>query len=244
LYNISQGDTCMDKERIFGAAISELVHEIRNSLNVVIGFSSFLQADQAIPEESRTYIKKIYQSGMITEHLLTDIDSFILDSVSGEPEEFTPLDAINTFIEGKKEFLEEKDIQFTVLACTEKKLVYPKIVFDRILENLFLFSRKGFKAHKDDKQIKLIANCTEKELVIIYSDSTEPVYIGGEWFQLDEILNTRRGLGPLFIKSYVEKTGGHAQYFYGKKWRAVPVLTETKIDYNHGFVVTLPYRQP
>ena len=51
--------TKKDKEKIFGKAIPQLIHDIRNPLNIVIGFSSILQIDETINDEIRSYIQNI-----------------------------------------------------------------------------------------------------------------------------------------------------------------------------------------
>ena len=54
--------TKKDKEKIFGKAIPQLIHDIRNPLNIVIGFSSILQIDETINDEIRSYIQNILYS--------------------------------------------------------------------------------------------------------------------------------------------------------------------------------------
>ena len=64
---------------LFGDAMPQVVHDIRNPLNIIIGYSSILQMDSSLSEESRQYIQKVYQSGLAIEDLLSDIDFFDLD---------------------------------------------------------------------------------------------------------------------------------------------------------------------
>ena len=73
--------TKKDKEKIFGKAIPQLIHDIRNPLNIVIGFSSILQIDETINDEIRSYIQNILYSSFKIEELLSNIDNYFLDEV-------------------------------------------------------------------------------------------------------------------------------------------------------------------
>ena len=70
-----------DKEKMFGKAIPQIIHDIRNPLNIIIGFSSILQLDDSINEEVRSYLKNIILSGMHIEQLLSNIDYFMMDTL-------------------------------------------------------------------------------------------------------------------------------------------------------------------
>ena len=72
-------DTKEDKDKIFGKAIPQIIQDIRNPLNIVIGFSSILQIDETINTEIRSYLHNILYSSFKIEDLLSNIDNYFLD---------------------------------------------------------------------------------------------------------------------------------------------------------------------
>ena len=65
-----------DKYSIIGEALPQIIHDIRNSLNAIIGFSSILNMEESLDEETKLYIGSIYDSGNQIEDLLEAIDIF------------------------------------------------------------------------------------------------------------------------------------------------------------------------
>jgi light-regulated signal transduction histidine kinase (bacteriophytochrome) len=228
-----------NEEDIFGKAISQLIHDIRNPLNIIVGFSSIIQIDDSINEEIRSYLKKIFQSGMLIEQLLSNIDYYMMDKM--EPEE-SGLDLIletDNFYNIKNEILKEKEIN--VSKYYEEKIISnisPEI-YNRILDNLFQFSQKGFNIVKL-KQIQIFFKSEKDELLIYYTDTSEPIFIENDYFSFDEVLKAKRGLGLEFNRKFVSLYGGNISYKYGKKWQAMMENFNPSIKTNHGFIIRIP----
>jgi light-regulated signal transduction histidine kinase (bacteriophytochrome) len=226
-------------DEIFGKAIPQLIHDIRNPLNIVVGFSSIVQIDESINAEVRSYLKKIFQSGMYIEQLLSNVDFYMMDNVELEENEFDILAESENFYKLKNEVITEKNI-IIVQICPDKiKARFSMEIFTRILENFFQFSQKGFNSSKL-KQIQIFYKLQDNNLVIYYTDSSEPIFIENDYFDFEEVLKAKRGLGLEFNRKFITTYGGKIIYQYGKKWQNIADTLNPSIKTNHGFVIELP----
>ena len=57
MVNINTND---EYKKYFGKAMPQIIHDIRNPLNIIIGFSSIMQIDDTISQENAQYLQKIY----------------------------------------------------------------------------------------------------------------------------------------------------------------------------------------
>ena len=56
MVNINTND---EYKKYFGKAMPQIIHDIRNPLNIIIGFSSIMQIDDTISQENAQYLQKI-----------------------------------------------------------------------------------------------------------------------------------------------------------------------------------------
>ncbi len=231
-----------NRNDIFGKGIPQLVHDIRNPLNIIIGFSSIIQIDETVNDEIRTYLKKIFQSGMAIEQLLSNIDFFMMDRDDLEETSLDVVAETSNFLKLKSDVISEKQI-FIEFNKDEKILIkFSLDIFTRILENLFLFSFKAFRTLKT-KEIRLFYKIVKNDFYIIYTDSSENIYLNGKYFTFNEVLEAKRGLGPKFIERFVDIYNGEIFYLNNKelvkKLRELDLFFDVK-NYA-GFILKIPF---
>jgi len=245
IYKDKVKDQDEEKDVIFGRGISQLIHDIRNPLNIIIGFSSIIQIDESINEEVRVYLKKILQSGMAIEQLLSNIDYFMMDKKDIEETSINIKDEIDLFLKSKVDLISEKQIWFNVENSNlseDFSIVFSPEIFTRILENLFLFSSKAFRS-TNTKEIIVSYNAKGSDFYLLYVDSSDLVNLDGEYFTFNEVLQTKRGLGPKFIEQYVKLYNGTISYNKNrdlqKNLESIGITTDIK-NYN-GFIIKIPF---
>jgi light-regulated signal transduction histidine kinase (bacteriophytochrome) len=226
-------------EEIFGKAISQLIHDIRNPLNIIIGFSQMIQIDENINPEIRNYVKKIFQSGMFIEELLTNIDYYVIEKSELEESEISIEDEIVQILSNKTESFAEKKITVDYQINENRSFKFSQILFRKVIENLFLFSMKGFKSSHIKKIIFRIMT-KPGFFEIYYSDTSEPVDIKTGYFSFDEVLKAKRGLGPTFVEKYLQLYQGSIQYYAGQKWRDLTGSDPLFVETRQGFHLSIP----
>jgi len=228
-------------EEIFGKAIGQLIHDVRNSLNTVIGFSSILRVEENINKENRAILNKIYLSGLDIEDHLMNIDYYMIDSneVMTKKENFEVYGFLKGYFENKKEIFEEKQINLNLVNETKIEINFSKEVFSKIFDNLLRVSYKGLQSSKV-KDIEICIKNNNGNLLIIYTDSSSPVFINSNYFSFDEVMKSGRGLGLLFVEKYIIMNNGEISYLYGNKWANFITNVSTKIKNTHGFKINLP----
>lgn len=229
-------------EEIFGKAIEQLVHDLRNSLNTVIGFSSLLKEEKSLSDEHKNLLNKIFISGSDMEEFLLDIDYYMLDNndyFSQKKEIFDPMLFVKEFFDSKKELLKELKIDLYLFTNGKCEINFQKEILSKILNNLLKTSIKGIRS-QTKKEIYLYVKLMGKELLITYTDSSTPIFIQNDYFNLEEALQSRRGLGLLFLEKYTLFVSGKIYYLYGNNWINFISTITTKIKNNHGFKILLP----
>lgn len=227
-----------EREKIFGKAIAQVVNDIRNPLNIVIGYSSILQIDETINDEIRSYIQNILYSSFKIEELLSNIDNFFSDEDNQFVEKFKFLPEWNRFLKQKVNEINDKEIRIISQIEENLEIHFIKEKFFYLLNNLFAFSLKGMKKNTNN-EIIIRTEKSKKNVVFYYTDSTNPIFIEKNYFTYDEIQSCKRGLYPLFIEKIINDAHGNINYFFGKKWNN---LTETFFDKktSHGFIFYIP----
>jgi signal transduction histidine kinase len=238
---IIMNDFNKENEVIFGKAIPQLIHDIRNPLNIIIGFSSMIQIDSNLSPEVISYLKKISQSGMFIEELLSNIDYYMMEKNSSEESICDLKELTSSFFIQKADIIKDKNIILHQSIDDNIKTRISSNIFIKILENFFQFSVKGFNTSKS-RQIQIVI-CKEKEYILIYYfDTTEPIAIESSYFSTDEVLNVKRGLGLEFNKKFILDYNGDIEYKFAKNWQYVQENLDIKFFANHGFTVKLPVR--
>ncbi|HNZ27125.1 MAG TPA: hypothetical protein PLG34_06670 [Spirochaetota bacterium] len=224
-------------DELFGKAMPQLIHDIRNPLNIIIGFSSIIQIDETVNDEVRGYLRNIFHSGMFIEEMLSNIDYFSMEKIDLDESEFEVTQAIQNFFKTKNETITDKKISLNIFSENEITVRHSLEILNKILENLFQFSLKGFKSISS-KDIFISIKKENNNLLLRYSDSSEPVHIKGDYFSVDETIKIRRGLGPIFVEKFVEIFNGNTKYYYLKDW--YEINKDARIKTNHGFCISLP----
>ncbi|MCK4798893.1 MAG: HAMP domain-containing histidine kinase [Spirochaetes bacterium] len=228
-----------DTEKIFGPAIGRIIHDIRNSLNTIIGFSSILQIDETINDEIKSYLKKIFHSGMAIEQLLSNIDYYMIDKIDIDEVDFEVNAATENYVTTQIDIINDKQIEVEYLTEDRITLKFSLDIFNKILNNLFQFSLKGMKT-LGQKYVQIFFKKENNNFIIVYSDASAPVFIENDYFNFEEIMKYRRGLGVMFIERYVKLYNGKIEYKYGKKWKSAVSNLTSKIKNNHGFIIQIP----
>ncbi len=229
-----------DSKNIFGKAIPQLIHDIRNPLNIIIGFSSILQFDDSINDEVKSYIKSILISGMHVEQILSNIDYYLMDNLDLAAQRINISSEIQTFKNQNSDTINDKEIVLNVDTDSVSDVNLPQGILSRIIDNLFQFSIKGLKSIFYKEVNILISRKDDSRMQIYYSDSSTPVVINGDYFTFDEILKSKRGLSPLFSEKIVKEFGGTIKYLYGKTFSQYNEQNSIKTKCQHGFIVEMP----
>ncbi|HPP05458.1 MAG TPA: histidine kinase dimerization/phospho-acceptor domain-containing protein [Spirochaetota bacterium] len=222
---------------IFGKAIPQLIHDIRNPLNIIIGFSSIIQMDENFNEETKSYLKKIYQAGLSIEQMLSNIDIYIMGIDELQKDYFYLNEELDAFLKSKEDIIAEKNIYIKNLSTEKYKVNFSPDLFKRILENIFYFSLKGFRNSKI-KEIFILIKKERDILTIYYGDSSDIISIGNDYFTIEEILNNKRGLGLIFLEKFIKYANGNIKYLHGNNWSNV--VKDLNIKTEHGFIIEIP----
>ena len=228
-----------NSEEIFGKAIGQIIHDIRNSLNIIIGYSSLIQSEDVNENEIKEYYNKILQSGTMIEKLLSNIDDYIIMDLDINNIEF------DVALETKKffsEIIEEKSdikLQIECLNTGIIKINASLEIYNKLLDNLYHFSLKELR-NKEQKYIQVFFDLDKDNLIILYSDSSTPVYIDNNYFTFEEVIESKRGLSLIFIERYVKLLNGSLEYFYGNRWHNLISKYSKKNNKSHGFIIKIP----
>lgn len=229
---------------IFGKAIPQLIHDIRNPLNIIIGFSSILQMEESLNDEMKSYIKKIYQAGFSIEQILSNIDLYIVGIEDLEKGEFDVYEELEFFLKNKEDIINEKKIYIKILDKKELKISFSPEIFKRILENIFTFSLKGFKNSKLKEifiSIKIESINDKDILTIYYGDNSDIIPLKDNFFTIEEVLNNKRGLGLIFLEKFITYANGNVKYLYSTNWQNA--VKDLNIKTEHGFIITIPFEK-
>lgn len=229
-----------ENDKIFGRALPQMIHDIRNPLNIIIGFSSILQIDDTVNDEIKSYAKKIYNSGMLIEQLLANIDYFLMEDYEVAAEEFSLEGVIKEFLEEKRYTIKDKNIFFDYNIIGEDSLVYSPDIIGKLLNNLFQYSLKGFKSSKTREITLIINNLSDNELKLYYYDTSQHIVIKDDYFSFEEVLKAKRSLAPLFIKRIVENSQGKVSYYFNRGWTDKMAELHIQSNSNHGYIISLP----
>lgn len=224
-------------KHLFGEAMPQVVHDIRNPLNIIIGYSSILQMDSSLSDEDRQYIQKIYQSGLAIEDLLADIDFFDLDLSEFESERVNIAELIRQYVDYYKETV-GSDIYVEMTNLNDIETFLPPVIFKKLFNNLFGFSNKGFKTSSTSKKIFISLMTDGGSFCILYSDTTMSVSLDGDYWTFDDSVHARRGLFPLFLENAVKSLGGTIRYMQQKSWQ--DFRGDFAPNTQHGFVIDIP----
>ncbi|HOV14253.1 MAG TPA: histidine kinase dimerization/phospho-acceptor domain-containing protein [Spirochaetota bacterium] len=230
-----------DREEIFGKGISQLIHDIRNPLNIIIGFSSIVQIDETVNDEIRTYLKKIFQSGMAIEQLLSNIDYYMMERYDLEETTIDVEEEANIFLKSKADIINEKQVIVNINYNDKILIKFSPEIFNRIFENLFLFSSKAFRTSKI-KEVIVFFKQIDNFFYMVYVDSSDFVLINGDFFTFNEVLDSKRGLGPKFIERFVNIYNGNIYYLKNRDLNKK--LEEFGLSFNvknyNGFIIKIP----
>jgi hypothetical protein len=225
---------------LFGKAIELLIHDIRNCLNTIIGFSSISLSDENVTENIKVNLRKIFYSGMSIEEELSKIDYYLMDDIEVPKTDFEINSVIKNFFNNAGDQLKENKISVTYLTDEKLNICFPIEIFNKLLDTLFQFSLRGFRIEKDDRTIQIYYKNEANILYFYYTDSSPPVFIEGEYFNFEDILNSRRGLSIILIEKIIKFYKGTISYCYGKKCeQTFSKFTCSKKD-NHGFIIQVP----
>ncbi len=231
-------DTKKDKEKIFGKAIPQIIQDIRNPLNIVIGFSSILQIDETINTEIRSYLQNILYSSFKIEDLLSNIDNYFSEEDNLYFENIHIQSEWNRFLKQKTYDINDKEIRVIAQIPENIEIKFVRERFYHLLNNLFSFSFKEMKKTTNN-EIRIKIDKDEQNIIFYYTDSTSPIFIESDYFTYKEVENCKRGLFPLFIEKIVNDANGNIKYLFGKKWNDLTEnLFSKKTD--HGFIFNLP----
>ncbi len=225
-----------ESQNLFGKAIGHLIHDIRNPLNVIVGFSSIIKGDADLPEETRDYLNKIYYSGIMIEDMLSDIDAYLYDNLEFSKESVDISGLLNKSFEIKDIIYPDSKIKFCLVNKDTANVEISALILKKIIDNLYTFSRKGLRT-VSVKDILIMYEVEGEYLRIIYSDSGQSVESTDDYFSYEDIINAKRGLGLLFVKKYIEITDSKIVYLKGSEWQSYINRIGLDFDTEHGFVI-------
>ena len=234
---MEDGKSKFDNLTLFGQAMPQIIHDIRNPLNIVIGFSSVLQMDDSVNDEVKSYLKKIYHCGMAIEKQLVNIDYFAMETSDFDLEPVELKAAIDQYVKENNFFFEDKKISFDYHIPANVKISGSTDLINKLLENLLQFSMKGLKSTKERiVAVNVVQNGSEVQL--FYSDSSNKAATQGDFFTYEEVLHAKRGLAPIFLERLMTFSGGSIMYLSDAKWQEKRKDLEKKSPFYQGFCLT------
>jgi signal transduction histidine kinase len=230
-----------ESDRLKSLFLANMSHEIRTPLNGILGFSSIICANQAVPEQLEYFGKIIQNCGQRLTAVIDDIIDISLIQSNQLKIELHLFD-INEMLEEmfvfyktqKAGMLENVKIKLNLCKNTEHKMIFSDKnriyqVLKNLLDNAFKFTEKGYIE---------FGCCTsaDNELVLMVKDTG----IGIDKDKTDIIFQTFRqareglsrryegtGLGLAIVAGIVERLGG-------KVW------VDSKPDHGSAFYVSIP----
>lgn len=224
-----------NNKELFGDAVPSLIHDIRNPLNIIMGFSSILQMDDSLDEETKSHISKICFSAKQIENLLANIDFCMIDQLPYKTKSLSISRQIDRFTSAYNNLIKEKGIVFSVEVHEAETINISEEILTNILLNLMHFSIKGMRSRKEKPVY--ISSCTSGDKKgLLYCDKSEYFKIEKEFFTFHEILTAKRGLYPLFIKNLAEKCGCTVEYCSKEQLDLLPCEGNLPSDIGQGFL--------
>lgn len=220
---------------LFGDAVPPLIHDIRNPLNIIMGFSSILQMDDSLDEETKSHISKISFSAKQIENLLANIDFCMIDSIPYKTKSLSFSREIGRFSTTYSSLIMEKGLMITVDIHESEMITIPEEVLQNTLLNLIHFSIKGMRS-KQEKPVYITGCTLEGKKAFLYCDQSDYYPIKQEFFTFEEVLAAKRGLYPLFVKNLITKCGGTVEYCSKEKMDSLPVNGNIPEDIGQGFL--------
>ena len=206
-------------ERLKTAFLSNMSHEIRSPLNIIMGYSQMLEEESILPDERQKYIESIKTSSKRLLHIIDDI-ILISKIETGQYElvkgTFNITDLLNNIYFDYEELASEhgNHLEFEDNTNARDVLIYSdfgkiKQVIAKLLDNAIKFSDSGpiaLGCQKNSNSLQFKIRDTGKG---IPADKREKVF--DNFYQVDH-LNTRKfegtGLGLSISKSLVKMLGG------------------------------------
>lgn len=226
-------------KNLFGDAISPLIHDIRNPLNIIMGFASILQLDDNLDEETKSHISKISFSAKQIENLLANIDYCMIEELPYKNKSLSVSREIDRFRKKMDNLISEKGVVFSVKVDDSTQIHLADEVFSNIMLNLLHFSVKGMRSLKE-KPVYISSFNEAGKRVLLYCDKSDYFPISGSFFSFEEILNAKRGLYPLFIQNLTNKFGGTVEYCNKEKLDSLVNIGESAKEAGQGFLFTFP----
>lgn len=230
-------------EEIFGKAIGQIIHDVRNSLNIIVGFSSLILTDDKLDNEIKGYYNKILNAGSSIENLLSGIDDCTALERDLSIKKFNVLSEIKNYFKEKTDIIRENNIKIEYLSCDSIMIKSSSEIFKKLLDNLFLFSLKEFR-NLEQKSIQIGVILDDKDLILIYSDNSSPIYIKNNYFNFEEVLASKSGLSLVFIEKYIKLLNSNLIYCYGNNWQDIILKYSKDFKNNHGFIIKIPIVNP
>jgi PAS domain S-box-containing protein len=211
--------------------LAQMSHEIRTPMNAIMSLSE-IELRNDLPNETRSNIEKIYNSGSMLMSIINDIlDISKIDSGNFDiiPAEYDFANMISDAIHINVVRISDKPIKFesSIDETTPRKLIGDEIRIKQILNNLL---SNAFK-YTHEGNVRLSAHCAVQDDSAVLSFSVSDTGIGikpenmGDLFddfrQFDKLTNRKiegTGLGLAICKKLVELMGGtmHVESEYGR----------------------------
>ncbi len=225
---------------LFGKAMPQIIHDIRNPLNIIIGFSSLMEMDTTLNEENREFVEKIKKSGMMIENMLSNIDFFDLDISDVEFDTVEISDILQEMTKNSY-LLNLQDVTIEKNPIDNFSTYTSPLLMSKIFNCLLGFTSKGFKTTVVEKKIYVGLLKYDTYFNLLYSDTSNSALIDSDYFTFETSISARRGVYPIFLQNFVKMLDGSVQYLQQKQW------FDTKNSFapntEHGFVIKLPLKQ-
>jgi PAS domain S-box-containing protein len=211
--------------------LARMSHEIRTPMNAIMSLSE-VELRNDLPDETRSNIEKIYNSGSLLMSIINDIlDISKIDSGNFDiiPVEYDFANLISDVIHLNVIRISDKPIKFesSIDEMTPRKLVGDKIRIKQILNNLL---SNAFK-YTNEGSVHMSVYCAAQDDHAVLSFSVRDTGIGikpedmenlfGDFRQFDKLTNRKiegTGLGLAICKQLVDLMGGmmHVESEYGR----------------------------
>jgi signal transduction histidine kinase len=189
-----------------GNLVGSLIHEIKNTNQVIKGFAQLLENSHSIPEFEREFLDMIIKSTKQTDDLSNNYSDFIKNSkIDFKIEELNQI--IEESIEFSKELTKDKQIDIEFISDYKPlKAFVNKTYLQQVFINLIKNSSEAIPLERDTKRIKINIELFDDFIIINFYDTGLGIPPENWETIFDPFISSKdkgMGLGLPFVKKII-----------------------------------------
>lgn len=213
-----------------GSLAGSLIHEVKNTNQIIKGFSKILSSSSTLTEAEKGYIDMIMGASEQMDDLANNYKEYIRESRM----EFNMVDLeqiINRSIDFTKEMVKEKNTSVDFINNYSSLRVFGnKTYLQQVFINLIKNSCEAIPADKEIRKITIKTDYESDQIVILFSDTGTGVPIENWETIFDPFISSKNkglGLGLPLVKKVIFEHQGDIRII-----ESTPAGTTFKINFN------------